>query len=278
MNPTHSPRPLSLLLILGLLPLLGACEPSPKVWIEKSHEFLIPSKSIQSVQVRTHNGAIRSEGMAKLETTKVIAKIRAGGQTQDDAKACLAAIQLKVEEKDGILHAGYDFDRRSGWQAQVSFQIQQAATTPLDAQTHNGAIAAIGLRAQIVGETHNGAVSAKACQGEWKLTTHNGSITVQGKSASLTLLTHNGSISATLEQKGPIAGSLTTHNGNVSVAVAKGSSFRIRCRTSNGRIQNHLALTEVQQEKKTLRGQLGTGTTELTLDTHNGSIRLSPQE
>ena len=69
--------------------------------MEDSQEFEIPAAGIQSVWVRTHNGSNRSVGGEEAKEARVIARIRAGGRDDADARACLAAIYLRVEKDNG---------------------------------------------------------------------------------------------------------------------------------------------------------------------------------
>lgn len=264
--------------LFPLLALLVACEASPKVWVEDSQEFVIPAAGIQSVWVRTHNGSIRSVGREEPKEAKVIARIRAGGRDDADARACLAAIHLRVEKDEGVLKAGYDFDEKPGWQAQVAFEIEQPAQASLDAETHNGAIRAKALRADLQVLSHNGAIEVQDCRGAWDLGTHNGAIAASGRSEKIKVETHNGAVSCRWVEGGPISGQILTHNGAIDLSLAKGCSARLRCGTSNGRIQNSLPLAEVRTDRHSLRGTLGQGEGELRVDTNNGNIRLRTTE
>ena len=270
--------PLSVLPLIGLVPILASCQVSPKVWVEDSKEFTIPAQGIQSVDVKTYNGAIKSQGVSGLTKATVLAKIRAGGQDEADAKACLAAVTLQVEAKDGVLQAGYDFSSKRGWQVQVSFEIQQPHKAPLTASTHNGGIHAKGIQGRIEVDTHNGGISVQDCEGEWALQTHNGGIHASGKCSKFALETHNGGIAVHSNLGGPITGNLTTHNGGVQLTLSKRASATLECSTTNGRVKSSLPLTEQKTTKTSLRGKLGEGQTKLRIRTHNGAIDLEASD
>jgi len=242
--------------------------------VEDSREFKIPAEQIRSVDVESHNGGILSQGVPGLEQATVLARIRAGGQDEADAKACLSAVNLQVEAKDGVLLAGYDFSGQRGWQVQVSFEIQQPRKARLTASTHNGGIHAKGIEGRIQVGSHNGGIQVSDCDGEWSLQTHNGGIQASGSCPKFEIETHNGGIAVRIDRGGPITGDLTTHNGDVELALSTRALANLDCGTSNGRIQCSLPMTGTEATKTSLRARLGEGNTRLRIRTHNGAIEV----
>lgn len=274
-KPLPALRGLPLLVLLALLP---GCQLPPSVWVEDSREFTIPAEQIQSVDIETYNGGIKSQGVSGLTKATVLARIRAGGQDEADAKACLAAVSVHVEAKDAVLLAGYDFSSRRGWQVQVSFEIQQPHEAPLTASTHNGGISATGIEGRIQVDSHNGGIHVVDCEGEWSLQTHNGGIQASGKCSKFDIETHNGGIAVRIDQGGPITGDLVTHNGGVRLTLSPRASANLDCSTSNGRIQCSLPMTATEATKTSLRAMLGEGRTRLRIRTHNGAIDIEPSD
>ncbi len=267
---------------LSLFPLvalsfLASCNISwqqPKVWIEETREFEFSAERVKGVELRTQNGEILSQGQSGLQKAKLIAKIRAGGQSKEDAKACLDAIDLVAEVRGNTLVAYYDFDRKSGWGAQVNFTSRQPKTATAKLRVHNGTILATGVEAKLSASTHNGRINLSDCKGKWDLQTHSGGISAKGQSVEFRATSHNGSIALGVSSEGKLEGYVQTHNGSIRVGLGRKQSAVVEASTYNGSIRCDAPVHETSVQERRFRGMIGNGEGSLRLISHNGDIRI----
>ena len=258
------------------LPFLSACcSMSPKVWVEDEQVLSVDGEGVATLACATHNGAIRAEA-AETSTYEVTVARRAGGQTEEDAQACLDAIEVTQIKSGDRLSLGWRWapHRKSGWGAKVSFEIQQPAQTPLVASTHNGPITVVGLQGGVHLTTHNGSIEIDGCRGSTRAFTYNGRIRGEIDSREVSIETHNGGVELQLLGDGPVAGSVRTHNGGVVLRVGDNLSTRLVCSTHNGAILVQRELDVVVHKNNVLVADLGAGGDDLGVETHNGAIIL----
>lgn len=260
-------------LTLGSLPFQACNSLEPKVWVEDQQVLSLSGEGVARFACSTGTGAISTRG-AEISTYEVVVARRAGGQTEADAQACLAAIEVTHDKQGDELRLGWRWtrSRQSGWGAAISFDIQQPASTPLVATTHNGAIAATGLLSGIDLTTHNGPIDIGGCRGPTRASSHNGPIRGQVESRQIAVETHNGAVDLQLLGGGPIAGSIQTHNGGVALRVATGVSTRLVCTTGNGGVRVERECDTIVRNHKELVANLGGGGEDLDVGTHNGAI------
>ena len=107
---------------------------------------------------------------------------------------------------------------------------------------------------------------------------HNGSIDIATEAPKVELVTHNGGIKAHLSASGPLEGKIHTHNGSVRLTFEEGVSADLDCRTRNGSVSiNDTVFQDVWEKRgrrKHVTGRLGSGGSELKIETTNGSISL----
>ncbi len=251
-----------------------ACSIGPKVWTESQRTFRFPAASVKSVDVTTHNGKVHLSA-ADGDEAVVEATIRAGGIDEADAADCLANLELIVVEKDGVLVAKYNLPgKRSGWGVQVSFTVTQPAGAPTKVLTHNGKVVAQRIRADVELTTHNGQIKLEECSGAWNAHTHNGSIEASGRSSEINLRTHNGKVTVRVDGTGALSGKLVSHNGSITVDMVSDRDTEVNCETHNGGIDVSENFRTVHSKKRSYSGVLGAGGSKLSVETHNGNIRV----
>jgi hypothetical protein len=230
----------------------------PAVWIEATESFSVDAGSLQGLSCKTHNGRIESTGAGGLEEVKVTVRKKAGGDDDEEASEAMDSIRIINETENGQLRLGWEWlePRDSDWRAQVSFEIEQPARLATSAESHNGRIIIDGIE--------------ESCRAE----THNGRIQVSAASHMVMLETHNGGIVAELSAAGGVEGRIVTHNGAVRVDLHEDASTELRCSTHNGSISSNLPLSDRFQGRNFLSGNLGEGGGRLTIETHNGSIKV----
>ena len=207
----------------------------------------------------TRNGRIQAAGVGELDEVRVVVHKRGGGDTREDAEAALAAIQLEHAVNDGELAVRWSWrpERRRGWHAFVSYEVEFPSVL------------------SVVLESHNGEILLRGAEGAAQVTTHNGTIEVSGPMRELRAETHNGNVRANLSFAGAVSGRVDTHNGNVNVRLDPAASVRVQCATHNGGVTSGLALQDEFRGRNFLTGVLGAGEGELRVKTHNGSVRIN---
>ncbi|MEM7263901.1 MAG: hypothetical protein AAF488_18080, partial [Planctomycetota bacterium] len=235
------PRNRSLLLVaLAVTTLPGCVSWSPSVWVEDSRTFRLPADSVERVEVETHNGGIHAEAPSSGgEEVVVVASIRAGGETEEDASACLDAIAIDFGIEDGVVttKARYSVSKKSTWGMKVSYQVTMPASAGLNVVTHNGGIDVQGIEGGLDLETHNGPVTVNGAKATWRVRTHNGRIEVAGAPESLELVSHNGGVVAAIAGTGPLEGKVETHNGSIRIDLLEPRDVAMTGVTNNGRIK-----------------------------------------
>ena len=249
---------------------------SSRVWITAEEEFTLPTTGLARLTATTHNGSLRFDGTGAQGEVHVRVRKKAGGSTDEDARECLAAIELVREVESDTQKLGWKWKRsqRWGWQAQVSFEVRLPGDLRVDAETHNGAVTLVGLISPARLETHNGRISVSKHHGDLRAESHNGAIAVDAVVRNLRLETHNGSIRTDLSGSEVIDGSVKTNNGSIELLLGDQASVAIKCRTDIGRIRAEGVDRVRQQAKRRLLAEVGLAEGSVEVTTHNGSITV----
>ena len=254
----------------------------PRVWAEGTETLTVNTAGLETMVVRTHNGAVVVEGQpdgapeAKVTVTK-----KGGGRTQAEAEEALAAIDVYAEPTGGgTAKIGWKWKvkKQRRWRAQVSFDITAPGHLRVDAETHNGSVNIDKVTGDVKAVTHNGGVEVDSSNGELYAETHNGQVVARYAGPEVRLVTHNGRVVADLERCAQVTGKITTHNGAIEVIVGENTSANLKCETHNGGISCDVPVTVENVSRRQLTGTLGTGGGTLDIKTHNGAIRIKRAE
>ena len=252
-----------------------------KVWIDGNEERVsLEADGLNSVDVKTHSGAVTFTG-ATNDDTFVTYRVRAGARSSEDAQRALDAVEVFVDRgNDGVARLGWRWNqmKRSSWSASVSFKVNAPSDCDLEVETHNGPVTVTSLRGDADLETHNGAITVETTGHRLSAQTHNGSITASFAGRDVTLETHNGRIAADLSGCGTVDGHIVTHNGGVNVTLGDGASTMVRASTYNGGITCLAPIQDSQIERRRLTGRIGSGEGSLTINTHNGGVRIDKKQ
>lgn len=248
----------------------------PRVWVESSETLTLSAADTRWVDIETHNGEVRVEGRDGDDEIVVKVNRKAGGLTQDDAGACLAAIELVNELNGDRRNLGWKWgqSRRRHWSAVVGFELQVPVAMAADVSTHNGSITVTGVSGECRVDSHNGAVAVTSGGERVRAATHNGPLTIDGRAGDVDAETHNGRLRVSLAPAGSLTGRIESHNGSIQLDVGKSTSVNLDCRTHNGGVDTSLALDDVSVSRRHLRGRHGEPTGTLRVETHNGSITV----
>jgi hypothetical protein len=220
----------------------------------------------QTVHIRGLNGPIEAS-LASGGDVEVLATKREGdrGRTED--------VTFEVVEHSGgvticVMYPPKDDDRPNECRAngsgrnsnhrndtKVSFTVRVPAGVDFVGRSINGDVTAEGLRSDVEVATVNGDVEVST-SGAAEASTVNGNVW-----ASL------GSLTEGLE--------FSTVNGRITVELPSGVSANVHAGTVNGGIETDFPLTvQGRWGPREMRGTIGGGGPELSLETVNGSIRL----
>lgn len=273
-------RLLVVLLIVPCAVVSGGCiVGQPTFWSRAKTEHLsMDADNLDTLQARTHNGAIYYEGGAERPAgVEITATKKAGAPTVAAAEEALDAIEVYAEPAGkGVQRLGWRWRQPKGigWSANVRFDIQGPADLDLDFVTHNGRINVEGTDAGVKVLTHNGRIKVAGGRGPLSAITHNGCIDATYAGKDINLRTHNGPIEALLDKCQSIDGRIATHNGRIRVVVGDAASAMLSCRTHNGTVSCDAPVSSVKTRRSSMSGTLGDGDGHLKLETHNGSIRV----
>ncbi|MGH7717315.1 MAG: DUF4097 family beta strand repeat-containing protein [Gemmatimonadaceae bacterium] len=149
-----------------------------------------------------------------------------------------------------LLHKGND--------VRVDFAVRVPRGVKVNASTVNGAIEVDGAGADVEVETVNGRIEAASTSGPVRAETVNGSIVARMDS---------------LSGEGDIQ--LETVNGSITAYVPASFDAILEAETVNGRITSEFPITIMGKlSPKHLRGTIGRGGRNVSLETVNGSVQL----
>jgi hypothetical protein len=236
---------------------INACSFGPSHKATRTVEFTLPATGLRGLDCTSHNGAIVVSGI-DADAYAVSVEITAFGETEAEAQANLALLEVGKEQVDGSLRlTGI---KKPEWPSQYSPGFAFTITMPRDGEakltTHNGAVSVGGLTGRVAALTHNGSIKLDAPTTRFELETHNGGIEVASRA------------------KGAIQGSLTTHNGGIEVTIGEGGSAQVSARTHNGAIVGDGAPKFERKSRTQGVATYGAGEGKIEAVTHNGSVRL----
>ncbi len=259
--------------------LFSGCRIGSTVWTEAVVETReVAASTISAWEIRTDNGSVEYVvADPPAAQAKVTITSKGGGKTLDEAKLALAAMEVYVEPGEGGLQrVGYRWKgvRSPNWNASVNVHIAGPAAVHMDAESHNGGINVRGVQGNVKLVTHNGRIKASSGGGTLTVDTHNGGIEAVYAGPTLRAKTHNGSIELDLRDAAAIGGTITTHNGGIVLAVSDKTSAMLSGETENGSVTIDVPLAEAKTSRNEFSGKLGAGGETLSLETHNGGIRV----
>jgi hypothetical protein len=264
-----------LALLAGCCVYIGSCDMQAKY--EKIVHLSMPLSPSTSFETQTHNGSITIKG-SDVADCNVVATIVARARTEEDAFELAEQTQVSFERMGENLvlkiKRPQNLVNRS---VGVSLDCIVPNQVDLKLGSHNGAVKISDITGRIDATTHNGKVTVENITGDIKLVTHNGGVHCEQITGDAELRTHNGSVkvqySGSAESDCDI--SIVTHNGGIELNAPVNYSARVNASTHNGSINTDLPITVTGKvSKNKLTGTIGDGDGELSLETHNGSIKI----
>ena len=193
-----------------------------------------------------------------MRTIEEVAEIR--GKTVDDLKrsrvefesdATRLAVKTKLEKKPGLLWG----DSPRG---EVRYLLRVPRGVSLKKiSTVNASIKITGVRGEVIAKTVNGRIEASGLASQGKFDTVNGSIVADYAGTT-----------------GVNRIDLDTVNGTCTLRLPAGATGRLRADTVNGSVACELPVTIEKSTRRSLRGTIGTGPMQISLESVNGSLRV----
>lgn len=148
----------------------------------------------------------------------------------------------------------------------------------LEIESVDGAIVVDGLKGEVRLHSTDGSVTVTHFDGSCDISSTDGSLRVDGRFDALNLKTTDGSVFARIAAGSKMNSAWTIHSvdGSLDVSLPLNFQANIHASTMDGSIKLALPVTvQGDVSKSTVRGTLNGGGHELTLDTHDGSIKLA---
>jgi DUF4097 and DUF4098 domain-containing protein YvlB len=234
----------------------------------------LPLKAGERFSLENVNGGV---AVSTWKEDKV--EIKAVKVARNDEKD-LKDVEIRVEQSAGHVSVKAIWPKfRLHFNVNVDFEIKVPEGVILDeVETVNGGIEVTGRYGRAVAGTTNGSVTVEDASGELKASTTNGGIQVSRFEGKLQAETTNGNIRLEgLTFKDGI--SAETTNGSISLAIASPDTLNanLLARTTNGHITVDFPVTlkNLTQSKHRVEAKIGQGGPEISLETTNGSIKIT---
>lgn len=282
-----------------LLPVLvaGGCTVTVDSQAEMTREekrFTVSGTPV--VRVATFDGSIEIRSWDKPE---VLVEIEKRGPT----RTAIEAIEVVASQDGNVIEVEVKHPAR---QPLAGFGLHSASArlivsvprrTDIRARSGDGSIRIAGVNGQVELHTGDGSIRAEEISGDLSLTSGDGSIAVDGAEGTLALETGDGSVNVT-GRLGAVRlrtgdGSIvyrssestvmaddwdiTTGDGSVSLYLPPDFGAELDAHTGDGSIQNDLSMSSGSQpgdERRSVKGRLGSGGKRLRIRTGDGGIRL----
>jgi DUF4097 and DUF4098 domain-containing protein YvlB len=263
-----------ILIVLSVFVLLLAGSAAALADYREDFSKTLPLKAGERFSLENVNGGV---AVSTWKEDKV--EIKAVKVARNDEKD-LKDVEIRVEQSAGHVSVKAIWPKfRLHFNVNVDFEIKVPEGVILDeVETVNGGIEVTGRYGRAAVGTTNGSVSVEDASGELKAYTTNGGIKVNRFEGKLDAETTNGNIRLEgLTFKDGI--SAETTNGSITLAIASPETLNanLLARTTNGHITVDFPVTlkNLTQSKHRVEAKIGQGGPEISLETTNGSIKIT---
>ena len=165
-----------------------------------------------------------------------------------------------------------------------SIRIERVAGR-IELRTGDGSIRASDVSGDMTFDTSDGSVVVERAEGQLVVDTGDGSVNVSGKLGAVKLHTGDGSVVYRADPGSSMtnAWDITTGDGSVTLYLPRSFGADVDAHTGDGRITSDLGDPvergdrdgeRAERDRRTLRGQIGSGGQLLRVRTGDGAIRL----
>jgi len=241
---------------------------------KNSEEFhkTLPLKSDGSFSLKNVNGSISISTWKKEEV-----EIKATKTTKQDAEK-LREVKIEIESAPGSIFVNTIYPKHRNIRVSVNYEVKVPEGVNLGKiKSVNGSVILSGPLGSVKALTTNGRVELDGASGEINLSTTNGSIEASNIRGLLEADTTNGSIVLELDTLEDEVKAETV-NGSITLKLqSRKIDADLQAKTVNGKIYLDFPVTfkTVLKSKHSLEGQMGQGGAEITLETVNGSIKIT---
>jgi DUF4097 and DUF4098 domain-containing protein YvlB len=263
-----------ILIVLAVFVLLLAGSAAALADYREDFSKTLPLKAGERFSLDNVNGGVT---VSTWKEDKV--EIKAVKVARDDEKD-LKDVEIRVDQSAGHVSVKAIWPKfRRRFNVNVDFDIKVPEGVILDeVETVNGGVEVTGRYGRAEVGTTNGSVTVEDASGELKAYTTNGGIQVNRFEGKLQAETTNGNIRLEgLTFKDRI--SAETTNGSITLGIDSPETLNanLLARTTNGHITVDFPVTlkNLTQSKHRVEAKIGQGGPEISLETTNGSIKIT---
>ena len=209
-----------------------------------------------SVDIESENGVVDIAG-ADQAAPRLRARIRAWGETMEEARANARAVRVTVDGGN-VRATGPNRGRREGWN--VDFVGTLPRDYSVDIDTENGPVSVRNLRGVVRVEASNGPLDLRGLGGDVRARSSNGPLTLEVDDSRITGI------------------DVETSNGPLTVVLPRGVNARLDAGTQNGPISSNVDLPIRRHSRWSVSGEiegtLGQGGGEIRAHTTNGPLTV----
>ncbi|MBE3131029.1 MAG: DUF4097 family beta strand repeat protein [Acidobacteria bacterium] len=261
-------------IILSVFVLLLAGSAAALADYREDFSKTLPLKAGERFSLENVNGSVT---VSTWKEDKV--EIKAVKVARDDEKD-LKDVEIRVDQSTGTVSVKAIWPKfRHRFNVNVDFEIKVPEGVILDeVETVNGGVELTGRYGRAAVGTTNGTVTVEDASGELKVYTTNGGLQVSRFEGKLQAETTNGNIRLEgLTFKDGIAAETT--NGSITLTITSPEALNadLLARTTNGHITVDFPVTlkNLSQSKHRVEAKIGQGGPEISLETTNGSIKIT---
>jgi DUF4097 and DUF4098 domain-containing protein YvlB len=249
-------------MMVGLAVVVGLLLATPALAQADFSDFIdqtYPLAATGRVRLDNVNGDVRVEVWDRSE-------VRVEAVKEASSRELLDALKVEIDARPNEIRIETDYPNQRGFFGDHGrMQVEYTLTVPRGAEIDsidvvNGSVSISGVSGGVKAESVNGEIETRDVGGAVRLSTVNGGIR-----PSFT----------TLEKVREI--DLESVNGTIALELPSSASASLRAETVNGSIGNDFGL-EVHKHKYVgadLRGEIGGGGLDITIETVNGGIRVN---
>jgi DUF4097 and DUF4098 domain-containing protein YvlB len=244
--------------------------------------FVISAAAFGDALVETFDRTVDVRPGSRVEIDNVNGKVRVSAWDQpqvrihavkkvhdSDDREIMRQLRIDVRQEGSTLEIETAHPRRKDDVGFLDFLFGNHVNTSVDYEV------TVPRTIDLSVETVNGSIVASDVSGEIEVETTNGKIDVARCSGTVDAETTNGSISVELMQVRAGRGMrFETTNGRINLTLPPNIAANIDASTTNGKIATEIPITTQRFSRRSLRGTLNGGGTDIVLRTTNGGIEI----
>lgn len=260
-----------LVVMVFLLTTFSGCTgEGPEVTEEFNEEYEVVEGTVLSL--KTFNGEINIEGGNSNKVVLSAIKRTRFGENEFEN------VEIEVTQEDGVLNI--ETKHLRDWVSRVSVDLSVKVPNNViidSVDTSNGDIDITGIKGDVGVRSSNGEINISDVDGFVKASTDNGRIYIEETKGISDLDSSNGDIIANISDFKDNS-KVSSSNGEITLYLNPSLNAEIYMRTSNGKISTgDVLLTITEYDKSSIRGVIGIGGDQITVETSNGNINLYMQ-